>query len=83
MCGVRGHACGPPTTVTGLDPMNAPMRGDSVGPLREYEVMANGIATTMQLSEEDARQLGLTQPTATPVTKARRVPNRARAPKDK
>lgn len=55
--------------------------------MKRYDIVLNGMATTLQLSDEDAAARGLTQPVepaADPVpTKAKTPANKARAPRNK
>lgn len=46
------------------------------GPVKRYDVEINGVRTTLQLSDADAKARGLTS--AEPVTKAKVPPNKAR-----
>lgn len=51
--------------------------------LKEYEVVVNGMTTTMRLDEEDARRAGVWQD-STPATKqAEPKPNKSRTPRNK
>ncbi|OKH70812.1 hypothetical protein EB72_24775 [Mycobacterium sp. SWH-M1] len=47
--------------------------------MHEYEVEINGYKTTLQLSDDDAKAMGLTKP----VTKAKQPANKAQAPANK
>ncbi len=63
------------------------------GPLKLYDVEVNGATTTMRLSDEDARlmglivdepeQAGVPEPEPEPETKAETPENKARAPRNK
>jgi hypothetical protein len=50
--------------------------------LKRYDVVINGLATTLLLSDEDAKARGLTEKSA-PVTKAATPENKARRPYNK
>lgn len=59
ICGVSGCACGGPTTVRGLDPLNPEEtvvsdKDQKDHSVHAYEVHANGYDTIMNLTEEDA-----------------------------
>jgi hypothetical protein len=58
---------------------------DEPADVREYEVVLNGVPTTMQLNEEDAKRYGVgsdgeddSEDDSDKATKARTVPNKAR-----
>ncbi|WP_165797909.1 hypothetical protein [Mycolicibacter virginiensis] len=52
--------------------------------LKEYDVEVNGHATTLQLSDEDAKAMGLTSPAESKVpAKSRTAANKARTPANK
>ena len=58
--------------------------------LNEYDVVINGRKTTLQLSDEDAKAMGLAAPAEKPKapakaapTKARTAPNKARTAANK
>jgi hypothetical protein len=81
VCGSHHAACGPATTVIGVDQniVEAP----AVGELREYAVVVNGFDTVMNLSEADAERLG-GRPVAEPEAAPEAAPAKARtAPPNK
>jgi hypothetical protein len=52
--------------------------------LKEYNVEVNGYKTTLQLSDADAKAMGLTADESAPPTKVAKAPaNKARTPRNK
>ena len=49
--------------------------------MKNYDVVINGVATTVQLSDEDAKERGLTEPVKAPAKKA--TTKAAAAPRNK
>lgn len=57
ICGTPGQVCVP---APGVDPVDLPKgRSPVSGELKEYDVTVRGTKTTLQLSEEDARDFGV------------------------
>lgn len=50
--------------------------------MKEYKVTINGVATTLQLSDEDAEAMGVAS-AAAPEPKARTVSHKSRTPANK
>jgi hypothetical protein len=57
VCGAAHAACGPATTVIGVD-MTQLMEAPTVGPLKPYRVVVAGNATVLNLTEAEATRLG-------------------------
>lgn len=51
--------------------------------LKRYDVVVDGHETTLQLSDEDAKAMGLSAPTKAAPTKARTAANKARTAANK
>jgi hypothetical protein len=57
LCGAPHSSCGPATTVVPID-HNVTKKGDAMT-LNRYETTVNGNHTTLLLSDEDAKRMGL------------------------
>lgn len=71
LCGAPHSSCGPATTVVPID--HKVTRKEDGMTLNRYETTVNGNHTTLLLSDEDAKRLGLTPAgKAAPTNKAAR-----------
>ena len=83
ICSAKHASCGADPLITGMD---APGEVVDVqgGPLKEYDVVVNGVTLRMRLSEADARKRGVWQDPEPAVVKSKAAAKpRARRAKNK
>lgn len=61
LCGAAGSACGPHRPVNPVDSPALRVKEPGMAGLSNYDVVINGMATTLRLSEQDAKKRGLTK----------------------
>lgn len=83
ICSEEHAACGADPLLTAMDPQREVVDVQG-GPLKEYDVVVNGVTLRMRLSEADARKRGVWQDPEPAVVKSKAAAKpRARRAKNK